>query len=321
MSAVSLLKKILPFAFGIALLFIIVQKAGVAEVAASVSSADKSLLAACLLIFFFNIMLRAFRWSLTLGKLVRLRLRDACMTYFAGQIVNEVLPVGSGELTRAQFIKRLSGTSRGKILAPLMVERTIDVFILLLFSAFGAGLIGGDHPFILSAIALIIAFLLLVLFKPSVATGAVGLFSFAARGPFAKPYSRLTAVIASFAESLRTYSSDRRLLVSLLAVTALIWLFEVGSFLLVVRAIGLPLSYGQLLPMAAVAWLVGAFSFLPGGIGARDAAFSLLVASAGYPLTLGISASFVYRGVVYLVLGAAGVYSFVTLASKKQQGG
>ena len=319
MSAVSLLKKILPFAFGIALLFIIVQRAGIGEVAASVSSADKSLLAACLVIFFFNIMLRAFRWSLTLSKLVRLRLRDACMTYFAGQTVNEVLPVGSGELTRAQFIKRLSGTSRSKVLAPLMVERTLDVFVLLAFSAFGVGLLGGDHPFILSAIALIIAFLLLVLFKPSVAPQSVKLFSFAAIGPLKTPYARLAGVIASFAESLRTYSSDRRLLVSLLAVTALIWLFEVGSFLLVVRAIGLPLSYSQLLPIAAVAWLVGAFSFLPGGIGARDAAFSLLVASAGYPLTLGISASFVYRGVVYLVLGAAGVYSFVTLAARPQK--
>lgn len=316
MPAFKLLKKILPFAFGLALLALVVSRVGLGEVTAIVSRADKTLLAFALIVFFFNLVLRGLRWSLTLGKLVRLRLRHACMTYFSGQIVNEVLPVGTGELTRAQFIKRLSGTSRSKTLAPLMVERTLDVFMLLLFSAFGLRILSGDHPFLLAGIAAIIAILLLVLFKPSLAPKLFSAFSFFAVHPLlSRAHTKGKSVVDSFASSLSSYSKDRKLLLSLLSITALIWLIEVASFLLVVRALGLPLSYSDLLPIAAVSWLVGAFSFLPGGIGARDAAFSLLLASAGYPLALGVSASFLYRGVVYLLLGSAGIISFVKLAS------
>ncbi|MFH1200270.1 MAG: lysylphosphatidylglycerol synthase transmembrane domain-containing protein [Candidatus Micrarchaeota archaeon] len=314
-------KKALPFALGIGLLALVVSKVGAGEVLYAVSRADAGMLAFAAIAMAFNLQLRALRWTLSLGKLVRLRLRHSSMVYYAGQIVNEVLPVGSGEFARAQFVKRLSSTSRAKVLAPLMLERTTDVFVLLVFSATGVGLLQGGHPLLLAGIAAIIAFMLLVLVRPQVALSAFALFSFAAVGPLKKYYGKAASTLGSFSESLSLYSRDRKLLSTLLALSAVIWFGDASILLLAAKSVGVEIPLLLFVPIAAISWLVGAFSFLPGGIGARDAAFAVLLASAGYSFSSAITISLLYRGMVYLVLGSAGVASFVMLGSAPQHGG
>ncbi|MFH1107067.1 MAG: lysylphosphatidylglycerol synthase transmembrane domain-containing protein [Candidatus Micrarchaeota archaeon] len=314
MSLSSNVKKALPFTVGLAILAIVLQKAGPENILEALSKVSPQTIATALLFALFSLVLKTFRWHFLLRRLDGVRYRDSFLIFCGGVVLNEVLPVGSGELARAQFVKRIKGTSRTKVLVPLMLERSLDVFVLLLFSLLGIGLLGNRFDVFLPVVALAIAFVAVLLFVPGIAPKISLWLSFLDRGALKPAYSRLTAMSLSFDESLSAYAKSRSFLAFMFFLTLLAWASEALTYFLLSNAVGAEMPFAVVLPLSSVSWLVGAFSFLPGGIGARETAYALLVSSLGYAsFATGISASLLYRGVAYAILTFFGVLSFVAL--------
>ena len=73
------------------------------------------------------------------------------------------------------------------------------------------------------------------------------------------------------------------------------------------------------LALVAASWIIGTFSFLPGGIGVREVVFALLLFQIyGIPEDIGLSMAFTYRLLNYTLLASFAMMSFVTLPKDKK---
>jgi glycosyltransferase 2 family protein len=318
MNLASNAKKVIPLAIGLAILALVLQKAGVGEISAALSKVSPQTIALALLFALFSLVLKTFRWHYLLSKLDHMRYRDSFLTFCGGVVLNEVLPVGSGELARAQFVKKIKGTSRTKVMVPLMLERSLDVLVLLLYSVFGLRLLGNRFDVFLPVVAAAIGFVLALLFIPGIAPRILRFLGFLDRGALKPLYSRAREMAGAIDEALAAYSKSKRFLGFVFFLTLLAWASEALTYFLLSNAVGAKIPFAVVLPLSSVSWLVGAFSFLPGGIGARETAYALLISSLGYAaFATGISASLLYRAVAYCILTFFGVLSFAALASRK----
>jgi uncharacterized membrane protein YbhN (UPF0104 family) len=55
--------------------------------------------------------------------------------------------------------------------------------------------------------------------------------------------------------------------------------------------------------ITGAAFVIGALSFLPGGLGVREATFTYLLYMVGVPIKFGLAVALIYKGIVYLVFG------------------
>ena len=111
------MKRVIPFVIGLGVLIILVLNVGVGDVIRAVSFADRYLLFASFLLLVLTMMIKNLRWNFLLKKVSRCGFRKSSLIYFIGQLTNEVMPIGSGELVRIYWVKREDRTSFTKPLS------------------------------------------------------------------------------------------------------------------------------------------------------------------------------------------------------------
>ncbi|MEM3086819.1 MAG: lysylphosphatidylglycerol synthase transmembrane domain-containing protein [Halobacteria archaeon] len=211
-----------------------------------------------------TILLKALRWVLLLG-----RAPGAARAYLVGQAVNQVAPTGTGEATRIYVGKARSGIPVKATLTAIVVERVADTGLLVLVTALAAGVAlfpRSSWPVLVVPVA-ILSGAVAVLLRPSLLAALARL---AAR--FRLP-ERPFREVQEAVEALRT---RRTALGSVLFLTPVAWALEAGALWVLLLGVGIPLPFATAFLYTCVAELVGAFSFLPGGIGAREWAIALL---------------------------------------------
>jgi uncharacterized membrane protein YbhN (UPF0104 family) len=107
-----------------------------------------------------------------------------------------------------------------------------------------------------------------------------------------------------------------RNLVQTAPLTALAWTAQGLGLALVSSALGSDLAWHWSIAIYSLSLLAGAASFIPGGLGATEAAMVLLLMAAGLDLTTATSAALVARGVPLWLAIALGVLSMLKLSQK-----
>jgi uncharacterized protein (TIRG00374 family) len=120
--------------------------------------------------------------------------------------------------------------------------------------------------------------------------------------------SSIGGFLSSFKIALSKFPDRKQILLIAALLTLFAWVSEAFGHKIVLLSMGYDIPTMSVLPIIAVSWIIGIFSFLPGGLGTRDTAFSILLNMQGVPIEISMSAALIYRAVTYLILGAGSVF-------------
>lgn len=129
--------KALPL-LGLALFAYIVSLTGIEKILSVLLKADPVLMLAGLLAACANVFIRSERWRLIIEThKCRMSLFQAARLWLIGFSAGFVTPGKMGDFIRAFKLSKITGLETGKSIATVFIDRTFDIFSMLLFGAAG----------------------------------------------------------------------------------------------------------------------------------------------------------------------------------------
>jgi uncharacterized protein (TIRG00374 family) len=231
------------------------------------------------LLSLLNYLLRIVRWSAYLNRFgFRFPAGFTGLTYVAG-FAFTLSPGKVGEMIRARYYKE-AGVPLSVTTAAFFVERLMDLLAMTTLALLGFALLSGY------VLVLWISFVMMS-----------GLFIVLAVAPWKRwqcalaQHPRIAATLRRPLDGiLQTIISARALLhPRLLVFGFLIGLFAWGAEGLGLMVLGslapaVPIDWITATGIYAIAILIGALSFLPGGLGSTEVVMATLLAAHGYPM-------------------------------------
>lgn len=217
--------------------------------------------------------LRIVRWSMMLRATgANATFRDCCAPFLGSIALNNVLPLRLGDVVRALVFPRSMGITKTTATSSLIVERLVDLMTLLASLAIGLFAIRAIAiPEALKASAVSLAIIGgIVLALGFFFSGALGrLFERLSGRALEQGAGKRAAVCATVAGLLHGFDvmSRPRLLLSMLAVSMLVWAGEAGLFYFVLLGAGVEGSPLVALLVMAVATLSTLVPSSPGYVG------------------------------------------------------
>ena len=239
-----------------------------------------SAVALALLLSSANYLLRFVKWELCLGWLKvrgdgpddapQLTRTRSLLIYLAGLSMS-VTPGKVGEVLRSYLLRLTDGVPFARTAPIVVADRLSDLVALVILSLIGVSQFREYLPVVLVTLALVVAGVV-VLGTPRLARGLLALL---ARLPgLARLSARAEALVDSSAALLRL-----RPLLLLSLISVLGWGLECVGYWLILRGlVGAEASLALCTFLWSTTTLIGALSFLPGGLGATEGSLAVLVA-------------------------------------------
>lgn len=257
---------------------------------------------------FINYLLRAERWHLymhrsghDLPRLINLHI------YFSGFALTTT-PGKAGELIRSVFLKPY-GVFYHQSAAMFFSERLADLVTIVGLTALGLTHLPAGRIYFLVLVSLLFIGVLILRTKlPEKLLLAIA-------GP-----RQSLLWLADVAASSRPFWRGR-MVWQVLALSLVAWLAEGMGAWLILHALMPNISISYALFVYGFAMLVGALSFLPGGLGGTEATMTGLLVLQGLPLPAAIAATVIVRLVTLwfaVLLGVFGVLSLPTPTASGQ---
>lgn len=235
-----------------------------------------------------NYAFRFTRWQIYLTRLGHhIRPAWSLVCYLAG-FAFTTTPGKAGEAVRSLYLKRWD-VSYSDSLAAFFVERLVDVVAIALLSALAV------VTFAETRIPVLVLVLVLLIMLPVLRHPGFHRRLEALRERFANP--RLRELMG---HGLRLLAQSSVLLARTplyagLFLALFAWGCEGIGLYLVLDAMGVEIGLGLAVGIYSVAVIVGAASFIPGGLGSTEAAMALMLGLAGADLATAVSATLVCR--------------------------
>jgi uncharacterized protein (TIRG00374 family) len=121
--------------------------------------------------------------------------------------------------------------------------------------------------------------------------------------------------IIAFQNQVAQFLGNRSILTAL-PLSLLAWLFQGVGLYLIIDALGFEASPLLIIGIYSASILVGALSFIPGGIGATGASITVLLVSIGMDLPLAVIAAVICRGMTLWLAVIIGLISMFCLNRK-----
>lgn len=238
--------------------------------------------------------LRFLRWQQFIAALGhRVPWPRHLLIYFSGFALT-LTPAKAGETVRSVYL-RPWGVAYAQSLATFVTERLLDVAAVGALASLAVLLFPAHRLWAWGALALCLVLVLLVrsrLLPPLVAR--------LSRGGF----GRYTAQGIATVQGLLSVPQ----LASALPLSLAAWSAQGCALYLIVAALGYPLTAATVIGLYCLSILAGAVSFIPGGLGATEAAIALLLAAAGLSPGDALAASLVSRTLtLWLAVGLGAV--------------
>ena len=296
----------LPWAVSALAIFVAVRGVHPAELTAALSKAQLVWLVPATALLLVNLGVRAWRWSLIMGK------TPFWVTFHAiniGYMLNTVMPLRLGEVGRAYVIGERTTVPMTRAFSSVIVERILDLAsIVLIFSAITPFV---EMPPLISHAAttgaVFVALLVVglgVLTWQSARAEAL-LRRLMARAPRISPEARERWVLrfVELCAGFRAVGSASRV-IGILALTTFIWINSVVIAFILMRAL-MPPHVAQAGLVVVASNLAGAIPAAPGGLGVIQA-FSksalVLPFHVEEGLALAFAILFTFTGQIFLVV-------------------
>lgn len=245
-------------------------------------------LPAMLLLSLLNYAARGLRWLLFCRALgIAAPARPNLLIYVAGFALTAT-PGKLGEAVRIWLLRRHFGTPYERGAALLVADRLADGLATSVVVAATAGAVSGYRGAALGALAACAALVAVVL-HPAWLGALVGL-GYRVTG-------RLPRLFARARRAARALGRVRRpgVLAGALALGVIGWCAEGTALALLLRAMGQEVTLPAAIFAFCFAMLVGAVSFLPGGLGSTEATMIGLLRLLGLPLAPAVVATGIVR--------------------------
>ena len=249
-----------------------------------------------LAMFVLNLPLRAWRWQLIFPAAWRPAF-SACLTVLGiGNMANFLLPGRAGDLARCVLLGRSSSLSESsRTLATLAVEKALDGLALVGMVLLSLWALHPPAWLLLLVRMAILVFGAAVIFLVVLRYRAQSLSVYVRRIfqaiHLASVEERIDGLLTSFADGLGAVSSSSQML-TLLLLTAVIWMTEAGLVWGLAMALGLSVAVKWAIVATAVLGLGMMIPAAPGGLGTYELlgteTFKLAGIAASSALTLTI---------------------------------
>jgi len=209
-------------------------------------------------------------------------------------------PGKAGETVRSVYLYPY-GVSYPKSIGAFVAERLLDLVAVGALASLAISMFPEHRLWLLGAIVCSVTVILLLrsrllsLAVKRLATGSLG--SHAAKGM----------------STIGFLLSGRRLAVGV-PLSFMAWAAQGTSLYLIVEALGHDLPTVTVIGIYCVSILAGAASFIPGGLGATEAAIVLLLSAAGVSQTDAITAAVISRGLTLWLAVGVGVMAMCKVA-------
>ena len=226
-----------------------------------------------------NYFIRAIRWSILVNAEKKIPILSIFWANMVGYMGNAYLPARAGELIRSAYLGQRSGAGTSFVFATALVERLVDLIVLVL--------IGSISVLLQSQISTVLANAIKIL----AIAGAIGLVvviiiptqekmisALIARIPLPSGLSKMISdQVRRFLVGMRALHNTRRLM-SFIFLTAIIWLIDALGNMINVHIVLQNLTLGQSFILMAALGLSSAIPSTPGYIGVYQfVAVSVLV--------------------------------------------
>lgn len=233
----------------------------------------------------------------------------AGMTAYLAGFAFTASPGKAGELLRIRYFSRL-GVPAQVTLTTFIYERAMDLLVITALSLGAAQLVPLLGVLSGIVLGLVLALCMLACARPlQRMAGAL-----VDRLP-GKPVRRLARFLVDGTTSLRPLFRPR-LTVASAACGTVAWLLTSAAFAWLCHALGIALPWQYALAIYPLAMLIGALSFVPGGVGTTEAAIVLMLTAAGASLETAITAAIGVRLVSLWLAVAVGMVATAVLEAR-----
>lgn len=294
---------------------------GGADVLMALTSLDIKLWAILLLLSLLNYLIRYWRWHLyishdnphSIGHLQHLSI------YISGFALT-MTPGKAGEAMRSLYLKQ-HGIAHQRSIGALFVERIMDLLTILMMAGLGVSFLSGEQSIAAAALTL------------AIIGGAIAVVKVPKKrivqSKLVQNLPEKLRHVIIFVESMLDNANDllsARFIVLGLLLGALAWGLEgYGLYLTMDAFIGAQGVNGSVndqaqntvsLAMAiyGMAILLGAISFLPGGLGGTEAAMMFMLVKAGFDHPSAVAITFICRIATLWFAMALGVVTMFALS-------
>ena len=265
--------------------------------------------ASILVLSLLNYLLRYFRWHLYINHKNPLQISHLqhLAIYIAGFSLT-MTPGKAGEGMRSLYLKS-QGVPHQRSIGALFVERIMDLLTILLLAGLGVSFLSGEQSMTAAAITvglIMTCILLIKIPKEKLINSAL----------VKKLPTKIHHVVV-FIESMLTSANDLltvRFLVLGLGMGIISWLCEGYGLYLVMQEFALNQTTASLaIAIYGVSILLGALSFMPGGLGGTEATMIFLLVKTGFDHSTAIAITFICRLVTLWFAMVLGVITLFLL--------
>ncbi len=269
----------------------VAMASGGEQVWVAISSLKLSVWILILLLSLGNYVLRYWRWHWYISYKNPLSIShwQHFLIYIAGFSLT-MTPGKAGEAMRSLYLKQ-HGVSHQRSIGALFVERIMDLLTILLLAGLGVSFLDGEQSRIAAVITVILIGTCLVIVK--IPKKAIINSKLIQRFP-AKIY-HLIQFVESMLENANDLLTIRFLLLGL-SIGMVAWLFEGYGLFLVMQEFSLDQTTASLaIAIYGMAILLGAISFMPGGLGGAEVTMIFLLVKAGFDHPSAVAITFICR--------------------------
>jgi len=293
-------KHALSFLISVALFIFLFSRVDFQKVFDILKTANLLLFSAAILMTISSLSIKSFRWKLFLNVYkIKLRLFDVFSSFLASVFVANATPARLGEASRPYFLKRRYKTSFFNLLPSVLVERAIDLFILLIYSLIFlilfSSMVSAILLIVLIFASLVIAFMVLIFFNKKISNSVINLMFKALS--FVRYVSKLKPRVKKFVNKfyegtdvLKTANFSK-----IIFLTALAWFIEALTLFTVASSLNVQVPLLYCLGFTSLAILGGTISSLPGGLGSTEIILFGFFVLLGYSEPISLSITLLHR--------------------------
>lgn len=243
-------------------------------------------------LFFFDMILRAFRWNYLLREVkLNLPFYRILKIFIPGQFFSNLSPGKVGDPVRNILLKKVEGKSIGVSFPSILFERIFDISIMSILSIMGIFIFSSTIRsiwLVLSILVYIFVFgaAYFILFSKSrtqkVLLKIFSIFSFIKK--IKKYKNRMIRFSSNLHESFIKYNNKKTIFV-ITIFTTVIWILNGVLFFIAFKTFGIDVSLISTITIIPLATLASILTFLPSGIGSSEAIMAYFFISL-FSLTL-----------------------------------
>lgn len=258
-----------------------------------------------------NYLLRFVRWKNYVAKTsdANIPTLHHLLIYAAGFALTTT-PGKAGEALRSFYLKPY-GVGYKESLSVLFVERLVDLIAIVLISMLAVSFFDNENILITAIATSVIILIMLPMIHSSRFWALVTRIGQGLPQKFSDLLAHIVEMVDSSAVLLKN-----RVLYSGLGLAIVAWALEGLGFYIVLQYMNVECDLLLAVGIYAIAVLVGAVSFMPGGLGGTEAVMGLLLVSIGADTPTAVAATLVCRIVTLWFAVLIGILASMVLANK-----